>query len=203
MLLWLHHSKLLGSKLSIYSHCPNCGSSNTLQINSYSRYLSIFFVPFFAYRKIGKAECLNCQSVFKYKQMPQMLKDETLEFKKTTPLPLWNFIGFGLLFIYFPYRVYEAIEIKKLEREYLKKPLINDIYTYHSKSDHYSSLKIVGFDTNNNIIIKYNKQEVDDAKDMNKYQASKYYKSEKDTLTRDQMEEFYNNKSIKTIARQK
>jgi hypothetical protein len=81
----------------ITENCPNCGTSNSIQMTVFQRYAHIFWIPMFPIGKTGVSQCAQCKQILKLKQMPDAVKLGYENLKSHTKIPLWTFSGLLLI----------------------------------------------------------------------------------------------------------
>ena len=141
MIIYGTKAKLL--KAAITSDiCPNCNTTNSIQINVFQRWAHIFWIPFFPIGKTGVSQCLHCRQVLKLKEMPASLKLSYDNIKSQTTIPVWTFAGcflivIGSIFFY----ISEKQKAKKVN-QWVLSPQKNDVFHIKLKNDHYTLYKV-------------------------------------------------------------
>jgi len=141
MIIYGTRATLLKSEL-IFEPCPNCQTTNSVQIGVYQRYAHVFWIPFFPIGKTGVSACGHCQQVLKSGQMPPALKLVYDNVKARTRIPVWHFSGLFLVAL-----IVIAVIISDQKRgekvgKYILAPKVNDVYEVKEKDEKYTLYKV-------------------------------------------------------------
>lgn len=85
------------AKETISDPCPQCQSSNTLDLYVFQRYAHIFWIPFFPVGKTGACQCAHCKQVLKLREMPSPLRSAYTALADQKKAPVWTFAGIALI----------------------------------------------------------------------------------------------------------
>jgi len=83
----------------IFDPCPNCRTTNSVQISIFQRYGHIFWIPFIPIGKTGVSVCNNCRQVLKLEQMSPQLRLSYDNLQTNTRIPIWSFSGVFLIIL--------------------------------------------------------------------------------------------------------
>lgn len=122
--------------------CPNCQTPKALQLSVFQKYAHIFWIPFFPIGKTATTQCTHCKQVWRLKEMPLELKQSYREIKTHTRIPLWTFLGLGLLLLFISYAVYNSEQHGKQNQAFIQSPQQADIYEYKTSEGKYTLLKV-------------------------------------------------------------
>jgi len=141
MIIYGTKAKLLKAEITS-DICPNCNTTNSIQMNVFQRWAHIFWIPFFPIGKTGVSQCLHCRQVLKLKEMPASLKLSYDNIKSQTTIPVWTFAGcflivIGSIFFY----ISEKQKAKKVN-QWVLSPQKNDIFHIKLKNDHYTLYRV-------------------------------------------------------------
>ncbi|NVM63321.1 hypothetical protein FHW88_001597 [Mucilaginibacter sp. SG538B] len=141
MIIYGTKAKLLKAEITS-DICPNCNTTNSIQMNVFQRWAHIFWIPFFPIGKTGVSQCLHCRQVLKLKEMPASLKLSYDNIKSQTTIPVWTFAGcflivIGSIFFY----ISEKQKAKKVN-QWVLSPQKNDIFHIKLKNDYYTLYRV-------------------------------------------------------------
>ncbi len=95
MITYGSKSKLI-AKETLVQECPNCGTTNSLDMHVYQRYAHIFWIPTIPMSKVGISRCSACNQVLTPKEMPADLVTSYKSLKTQTTTPAWMYSGLAL-----------------------------------------------------------------------------------------------------------
>jgi hypothetical protein len=130
------------AKETINEKCPNCGTSNSVDMYLFQKYFHVFWIPLFPTGKTAITECTHCKQVLKQKEMPAQLKASIDPVKSQAKTPIWTFSGLALLAV-----LIAAIVIsdqKKSERnaKLIVEPKSGDVFEVKTESNSYTLYKV-------------------------------------------------------------
>ena len=94
---------LIGKKKMIVSttpnehDCPYCQASKSVSFVLYVRYVHVFGIPTYPYKKTVFSKCNNCKQVLNGNEMSPNLVAAYQKLKKKTMVPLYLYIGIPIL----------------------------------------------------------------------------------------------------------
>jgi hypothetical protein len=122
--------------------CSNCGKSGSVDVQVYTKYAHVFWVPFFPLPKEILAVCISCKQVQTAKEMPAHVREIALDLKKQVKPPIYYWIG-AALFAWLVISVVMSIqEDNKKTAEYAANPKAEDIYEIKLSSGSYTLFKV-------------------------------------------------------------
>lgn len=130
------HQNLFGTK------CSHCGTRDSLEMYTFSRYFHLFWIPVFPYKKEAVTQCNHCKQVLNKKEFPSELLSQYEEMKTTAKTPYWQYIGlliFGGLILLL---VFSIQEDDKRDKAYLAAPKAGDIYEIKTTDGAYTLYKV-------------------------------------------------------------
>ncbi len=89
--------------------CPSCNTKGSLIVSVFRRHAHIFWIPLFPIGKKGFSQCQHCKNVLEEKEMPEPIKTEYNELKKSARGPFWQYIGLILFFVLFGHSIITLI----------------------------------------------------------------------------------------------
>lgn len=96
MIIYGMRSSLQKTEL-IADNCPNCNTSNSVQMNVFQQYAHIFWIPVFPVGKTGVSQCMHCRQILKLKEMPASIKLGYENLQTHVKIPAWTFSGLLLI----------------------------------------------------------------------------------------------------------
>ena len=114
--------------------CENCQEKNSF-LTLYSKYVHIFWIPFFPYKKEAQISCAQCQKIFDEKSMPADQKEKIKALKRSVPTPKYMYSGLFLLALAIGYFSYAGSQNKKKELTYLQEPQQGDVYKNYDETE--------------------------------------------------------------------
>ena len=107
--------------------CSNCGHEHT-DLTIFSKYVHIFWIPFFPYGKSAVVSCPNCGHVAEEKSMAPEFRETVKRLKHAVPTPKYLFAGLGLAVVFCAFLFFQIRQDNALENEYLQYPVVGDVY---------------------------------------------------------------------------
>jgi len=190
----------LKSSNSTICTCPNCESKGSMLFSVFSKHVHVFWIPFFPYGKKRYAECSHCKISFEYKEMPENLQQEYKNLLGETRTPIWQFSGVGIIAVLILWGVYSSKMDSEQEQQYLSNPEIGDVYEYKTDEGNYSTFKISEVFTDSIAIIQ-NDYETDKIGGVSKIDKSKNYSDAYYAISKKELKEMYDEKTIFDINR--
>jgi hypothetical protein len=130
------HESLFNSK------CSNCGSKGKMEMDIFSRYFHVFWIPVCPYQKYGVTRCNQCQQVLHQSQFSAVLLSEYKQMKVNAKKAYWQFTGAGLFILLMIAVFYSIKEDNKRDIMYLKVPQKDDIYEVYKADGNYTLYKV-------------------------------------------------------------
>ena len=196
----VHHELLQTGKIKNLI-CPNCKNRDDLEYRDYGGISRILIVPTAPLRRITKVFCNSCQKEFKLKELSDDIKQAVKYERSKNPIktPIWQFTGIIILLSILFFGIYTGIEMTKLEKEYIKLPLKNDIYKTNIKGK-YSTLKVYKV-TKDSVYILLNKFSLDSYKGLEEINIEENY-SEIKVLSKRELQKLYDENLIYEVNRE-
>ena len=127
----------------LFEPCPNCRTTNSVQITVYQRYAHIFWIPMFPIGKTGVSVCVNCRQVLKLKEMPSGLRLAYDNLKADTRIPIWHFSGLALIVVaIIAVSISEKNKAEKVSKLILN-PKTGDLFELKIKDTVYTLYKVL------------------------------------------------------------
>ncbi len=84
--------------------CPHCGTTGSLEVTVLSRYVHVFWIPFFPIGKTTVSVCRHCKQALRLKEMPPVLQAPARAVESSAGTPLTSYallvvLGVGIAFI--------------------------------------------------------------------------------------------------------
>lgn len=130
------HQSLFGVK------CPNCQTRDSLEMYSFSRYVHLFWIPLFPYKKEAVTQCNHCKQVLHKKEFSSELQSKFEEMKGSIKTPYWQFAGLLLIGVLVAVGINDAAEDNKKDKDYLTSPKTGDIYQIRTEDGNYTLYKV-------------------------------------------------------------
>jgi hypothetical protein len=127
---------------SLFEPCPNCRTTNSLQLSVFQKYAHVFWIPLFPLKKIGISVCSNCRQVLKQDQMPASLRLSYDNLKAQTKIPIWNFTGIFLIIAGIIAIVISQKQTAEKVGKYILHPKKDDIFEIKIKDDAFTLYKV-------------------------------------------------------------
>lgn len=107
--------------------CPNCQQKQSV-IVIFAKYVHLFWIPVFPYKKTAVIVCTNCKYETEEKNILMGTQGAIQHLKSAVPIPKYLFSGLALILIAVAYFTYEGIQNGEKEKAYLNDPKAGDIY---------------------------------------------------------------------------
>jgi zinc-ribbon family len=142
MLIYGNRAIKTGYQSLFGTKCSHCGTKDSLEMYTFSRYFHIFWIPMFPYKKEATTQCSHCKQILQKKEFDSSLLLQYEEMKLNARKAYWQFIGSGLL-VFLIFAVATSIkEDNKNDISYLSAPKVDDIYEVELDDGAYSLYKI-------------------------------------------------------------
>lgn len=114
--------------------CTNCHQQQSV-IVIFARYVHIFWIPVFPYKKTAVIVCTNCKHETDEKAIMLGTKGIIQQLKAAVPMPKYLFSGLALITVAIVYFTYLGIQTSEREQTYINDPKAGDIYFIKSKEE--------------------------------------------------------------------
>ena len=122
--------------------CPNCGTSNTVNLHVFQKYAHLFFIPFLPAGKTAVTQCSHCNQVLKEKQMPESFKLAYSNLKSNSKTPIWMYSGIALVAVLIAFGVYTDKKKDEKNAILILAPQRGDVYEIKTKESQYTIYKV-------------------------------------------------------------
>ncbi|MBS1508843.1 MAG: zinc-ribbon domain-containing protein [Bacteroidetes bacterium] len=134
MIVYGWNTKILKQAPLENYECPNCHQNQSAMV-IYARYVHIFWLPVFPYKKTATIVCAHCNHETEEKNITLGTKEVIQKLKATVPLPIYLFSGTALIVLAIAYFTYAGRKDSEREQAYLKDPHVGDVYLVKSKEE--------------------------------------------------------------------
>ncbi|MBI3219090.1 MAG: zinc-ribbon domain-containing protein [Bacteroidetes bacterium] len=107
--------------------CPNCQQKQSV-IVIFARYVDIFWIPVFPFKKTAVIVCTNCKHETEENNIELGTKGAIQQLKSAVPIPKYLFSGLALILFAIAFFTYQGIQNGEKENAYLGDPKAGDIY---------------------------------------------------------------------------
>ncbi|NOS90324.1 MAG: zinc-ribbon domain-containing protein [Cyclobacteriaceae bacterium] len=107
--------------------CSNCQQKQSV-IAIFAKYVHIFWIPVFPYKKTAVIVCTNCKRETEENNIELGTKGAIQQLKSAVPIPKYLFSGLALILIAIGYFSFVGIQNGEKEKAYLSDPKTGDIY---------------------------------------------------------------------------
>ncbi|TRX54279.1 zinc-ribbon domain-containing protein [Fulvivirga sp. M361] len=114
--------------------CDNCQEQN-LFLTIYSKYVHIFWIPLFPFKKSALMHCGHCQKATEEKQMTPDFKEKIKQLKNSVSTPKYLYSGLIIIVLAIGYFSFAGSQAKKMEQAFLEEPMEGDIYKNIDKTE--------------------------------------------------------------------
>jgi len=174
MIVYGYRSTHLRSALLQNTKCPNCETKNQMTASVYGRHVHIFWIPLFPAGKTSVFECQHCHKGFKKKELNEDGKLAFKNFKSSVKTPLWKYSGLLIIGLLIALGVYSSKQKDSKTAEYIANPALNDVYTFKTNQNYYSTFKIIQV-FKDSIYVNYNNLETSKLSGIRKIDKAKNY----------------------------
>ncbi len=144
----------------LIEQCPNCNTTNSLQLHLFQRYAHIFWIPTFPYSKNGATQCAHCGQVVNYKHLSPSLRLSYDNLKSSAKAPIWMYSGLGLIVaIAIAITLSGQLRARRVS-EMVLQPRVNDILEIRQTGGYYTLIKLYDV-TKDSIYFNPNKFQTD------------------------------------------
>lgn len=163
--------------------CPACATP-ALQLDLFSHYAHVYWVPLFPYSKPSVTQCTHCQRTWDGRAGPLAVRGAVKSAKSQLQTPLWTWAGVFLLVLGVAWASVASSRDTKNAAAYLAAPRADDLYTVHEKEGdpNYSLLKVVSAG-GNLVELVANNYQVNDSHPLDDLNAPAKYSKESFSLT--------------------
>jgi len=126
----------------LFEPCPNCRTTNSIQLSVLQRYAHVFWIPIFPIGKTGVSVCSNCRQVLKRDQMPATLRMSYDNLKTQAKIPIWHFAGTFLIVLGVIAVVISEKKTAQKVGKLILSPKQNDVFQIKLKDDAYTLYKV-------------------------------------------------------------
>lgn len=114
--------------------CPQCQQKQSVLV-IFAKYVHIFWIPVFPYKKSAIIVCNNCKKETEEKAIALGAGVSVAQLKSTVPIPKYLFSGLALLIAAISYIVYLGMEEDKQEQAYIASPQVGDVYLFKNAEE--------------------------------------------------------------------
>lgn len=134
--------KLIRSETLYTEKCSHCNTSGNVDIQVYSKYAHVFWIPFCPLPKEILSICGHCKQVQTAKEMPPHVRDAANNLKKEAKLPIYYWAGAALLLLLIIAVTRSSIEDGKRNTAFAAAPKVGDIYDIKLADGSYTKYKV-------------------------------------------------------------
>jgi len=184
--------------------CPNCGNNTNIIYKVFSKYITVFWIPFFPLNRITTlTECTTCKKTYEYLNfLPSDIKIKLKHQNQKYPFraPLWMYTGTFLFILLFLYSFYDIKKEEKNTSLYIKDPKVGDVYSIKISDIYFTSARVDKINKDS-IYFTNNDYKTDQITGIDNIDVSKNYTSIKKVLTKKEIQEAYKKEKIISIDR--
>lgn len=159
--------KLVLSETLHSEKCPSCNTLGSTDVQVYTKYAHVFWIPFCPLPKEILTICGHCKKVQTAKEMPAHIKEQALEIKKQVKMPFYYWVGAAALTL-LVFSVFTSIsEDNKKTASYAANPQIGDVYQVKLSSNSYTLFKVSSIQ-NDTVFFSINQYEVNKSSGLDK-----------------------------------
>lgn len=141
MIVYGAKSKVILSE-TLFEKCPNCGTSNSVQMHVIQKYAHVFWIPSFPTGKTCETECSHCKQVLKLKEMPDSFKEEYESLKTRSSTPVYVYSGLIVLVLLITFGVFIGNKNDRKNKLLIQSPQQGDVYEIRTKDNQYTLMKV-------------------------------------------------------------
>ena len=181
--------------------CPNCENQTSMTYSVFGKYAYLYWIPIFPMGKVNVLECNSCKRTFKLKELPEQIQRK-FETEKHTGIPLLHFSGLAIIALVIAYFSYTGSKHKEAEADYIKAPVIGDVYSIPSEaSGQYTTMKVTSI-TNDSVYVVFNDYEIGEKSAIYKIDKDSNYTTYIEGYTKEEIVSLYDEKTIFNIDRE-
>jgi hypothetical protein len=189
------------SKISLSkTPCKNCDSKGALELWSFTQYIHLFFAPFVPNGKKSVIICSECGKDYSIEKQKESLQEIAKTEQQKLKYPWWYFSGLIFLVLIvlsvISYHQYDHFR----DAEYVKSPIIGDIYEYKEKNGWYSSF-IVNKVFQDSVYVRYNQYNIDDKYSVDKITMEGNFLPWTNSVSRKKLESMFESGEVTEIIR--
>lgn len=114
--------------------CPNCNQKQSVLL-LFARYVHIFWIPVFPYKKSAVIVCAHCKKETDEKGIGAATGVDVKQLKSTVPLPKYLFSGLAVIAAGVLFLTYSRFEKSRKEESYIKEPRVGDVYIFRDNEE--------------------------------------------------------------------
>ncbi len=182
--------------------CPSCETNATFKYSVFGKYAHIYWIPLFPISKITVAECNSCKKTYEFKELSESIKTKFQREKEKSPVkfPVWMFSGLFVIAALVGFSVYTSNETDKNEAEFVKNPKVGDVYSIKVSDAHFTCARVDKIDKDS-VYLTDNDYETDKTTGVDDIDVSKNYTTEKEVLTKKEIQDAFKKEKIFAITR--
>ncbi len=182
--------------------CPSCETNATFKYSVFGKYAHIYWIPLFPISKITVAECNSCKKTYEFKELSESIKTKFQREKEKSPVkfPVWMFSGLFVIAALVGFGVYKSNETDKNEAEFVKNPKVGDVYSIKVSDAHFTCARVDKIDKDS-VYLTDNDYETDKTTGVDDIDVSKNYTTEKEVLTKKEIQDAFKKEKIFAITR--
>ncbi len=182
--------------------CPSCETNAPFKYSVFGKYAHIYWIPLFPISKITVAECNSCKKTYEFKELSESIKTKFQREKEKSPVkfPVWMFSGLFVIAALVGFGVYKSNETDKNEAEFVKNPKVGDVYSIKVSDAHFTCARVDKIDTDS-VYLTDNDYETDQSTGIDDIDVTKNYTTEKEVLTKKEIQDAFKKEKIFAITR--
>ena len=200
MLVYGTNSSNMGATQVEEATCFGCNTKGSLVFTVSSKYVHIFWIPIFPYRKYGYSQCLHCHEIVDVKHMSLDHKKIYSNLYSDVRKPSWPSVGVGIILRVALGVIISNEEDNKNELSYIAHPLIGDIYEFEIEEGSYSTMRVSIVDTDS-VYVNFNEYETNMKTGIDEVHDDGYYNEMLFGISRIDLQEMYDEEDIFNILR--
>ncbi|MFD1003093.1 hypothetical protein ACFQ21_27455 [Ohtaekwangia kribbensis] len=189
---------------NISGQCKNCGTSNSLQLSAFQKYVHVFWIPTFPAGREYVTQCSHCRNeLVNGGEIRFASKTAYDEIKYHLKTPLWIYTGVALIAVLVMYSIIEEYKKDENNKVFIQSPTKGDVYKVKTEEGQYSLLKVsrVNGDT---IIVFQNNYVATQARSLTELiaQGDSTYSTESYPILKDDIVKMFEKKDIIDVVRE-
>jgi hypothetical protein len=165
--------------------CPDCQEQTRMDFTIMGKYAHIWWIPAFPMGKEKIIECTYCFKTYKFKELPEVIKQKLALKTQDVKSPIWNYTGLIIFTMLLGLAFYQSNRHNAKQDGLKSDPKIGDIYTIKRPNSNYSTMKIekvttdsIYFSLNNLTVTKtYRTHTIDHLENYDFSRLESYHKS--------------------------
>lgn len=180
--------------------CPSCETQSSMTYAVFGKYAHIYWIPTFPVGKETVLECNHCKKTYALNELPEQIQNKFNLEKQGAGFPIWFFSGLAIIasiiaIVFFISKQDDASDI-----EYIKSPIIGDIYSVDNGESSYSSMKVYEV-TPDSVFVILNDYEIDKKSAIHEIDKDEYYTTEKYSFASEDILIMFNEETIFEVDR--